>query len=256
MKSLKHIILALLATIIFSNCEIFIIHQPEPESKPPQLPSTQAFTIPLNKFDTVFGTENHLNYDIAAKQALNWKVFLQKFDQIINFYTICQQSNGQHFGGDTWYWQVFFHDSVFELYATSFTNNEVLIEAYINPQIDQGNSDSTNKVLEGYYFPEKQSGNFTFITKENRLTVNWVNDFIVYFSDDNSLNSDRKLLFQTGQNLYLYNYVSNNEQDTAYVQQSISENWGKIKYYSAFGNNNWHCWDNDLENTDCDDTND
>ncbi len=253
MKLLKSKIISFIIILLFSSCELFIIHQPEPDIQPPELPPAETFTIPLNKFDTIFGDETHYNYDIAAKMAISWKDYISVFQRLFDFYSICQQSNGQHFGGDTWYWQVFFRDSVFELYATSFSDNEILIEAYINPRVDQGNSDSTNKVLEGYYFPGKQSGNFSFISKEKQLTINWANNHIVYFWYDNTANSGKNLLFKTQQNIYLYNFIRNQNTDTIYVHQSINENWGKIKNYNIFSDYNWHCWDNELQNTDCDD---
>ncbi len=250
MKSVKIFIFTLFVTLLLSNCELFIINPPEQTPQPPALPSTENFTIPLDKFDTICGGENNLNHDLAAKLAMTWHDNLSEFRRIIDLYAVCQQSNGQHFGGDTWYWQVYFSDSVFELYATNFSDNEILIEAYINPRVDQGNSDSTHKVLEGYFFPEKQNGNFTLYSKEIQLTINWTNEHIVYYLDDNS--TEKQLTFKLENNLYHYKFIQKQNSDTVYVLQSIDENWGKIKNFQVFRDYDWHCWDNDYQNTDCD----
>ncbi len=255
MRKLLYILL-IINILLLTNCHFTITINDTSEEAAPQLPSTDDFTINLSYLiDTTTNGENHYNWQGAINAAETWKRYAKGFDTIFEYYTAMQLASPQHFGGDTWFWKILSSRFDLIIYATYLPLNQIYYEGFYQQNISPYKK---IKFLDGTYYPNSLYGNFDFFSGPEKLNIEWrkTENIINYtYTPDtltDSVNLEDKLQFKAVSN-YMYLFLTANQnQDTATIILNYNSS-GAIRYYKFFKDYQWHCWDENLEDCECED---
>ena len=245
----KIIYIIFLLSLILNGCQW--INDNEEKGDAPTLPTADEFIVKMNFVGITSRDDSYSNWNAAVKATSDWEKKLDEYHKIFDLLKICSGSTPEYFSTNTWYWRIDMDTSIFELYATKFSETETFIEGYLERTNYNKKTTDSLKIISGYYFPNSLNGNFELYQNKDTLIINWTQNYINYTVTNPSLDIKQLHTQKLG---YATNYLITYRiyKDTAKIILNYN-NSGKINFYPLLKDKSWHCWDTEHKNTDCDD---
>ena len=204
--------------------------------------SPEFIEINLNDFglENFNYTDDSLlnNYNTAANLARKSENFVYSLYDELYLYNLVASKRMDYFAGRTWYSSL---DTII-LFATYESNYTVFCELFIN----HGN-ENEKRILWGNYDINKKLAKFVIYDQIDtfKLEANFSEDF--YYLSLKSLSIPFYLKTEYT-DFYDYNFNFGGSDAEVFL---FDDGSGKIKYYDAFIDTLWHCWDENHRDTEC-----
>lgn len=246
----------------------FLFDACEPKEKiPPVIPSVESLNFDFSYFEENNTTGTYYSY--AAEQISAWKALLTDSIDIQNSSLKETSYNDFIFQKDeTWLMNFDFIVENIKFTANFFgiiEHDTTLFKTFLYSDA----ADTTLVFLDGKFYDDSKTGHWilnkpgfdedTVFTEIKFMSVDWYVDSLdqkeIKFTDNQiGLSNLNYILYKDstdGQfNAYVNIYVSGND-NYSIIEWNKSTKEGRVKDFLHFNDENWHCWDNNYLNIDC-----
>ncbi len=274
MKKLSLALVLSLSIILLQSCQKDDLTTPpvdQQAQKAPELPKAESFVMPFTAFEGYAEEDNSRaisNWVYSASNVVIWNLVLtqQLIIPVASFYESFNHSAAYQ-GGGVWLWAYEIPDNngtyYAELYGELLASNEVKWDMYISQEggfsqmhwytgitandgsyanwsLSYNPYDPTPKININY---QKNDGNgVESIRYTNIIPGAAENGGYIEYRKENNSGADFNRMYD------IYNSEIDNLIE---IKWNNPGNDGRVKDAEHFQDNEWHCWDNYLQDIDC-----
>ncbi len=258
-KKTQILYLVLFFFLITANCR-------REEKVAPALPSPESINIDFSFFSTPLNETS--NYGLAYRSVLPWKILFEDSLQIYHYlYDKLSENDFSYQDENTWLISkiVWYGNEKYDMnYFETVEEDSVTTKLFASLYIDSDTIYTDLLLFDGYFYPD--SANIWQLNKPDTS-----NTFLKYLNFNENIKSDNSkelkvtnlLIDENNGNYIFYKDSIDGLFDTYFdIFEKANENHtifqynrtnavGRIKDIYYFGDENWHCWNENKEDTEC-----